>query len=453
MNNLTAYARWNIIEYPITYEMNGHGIEPSRKTYTVEDEYTPPTQSETGWTFNGWTPQKIERGSTGNKTFTAYWNIINYRITYEMNGHGTNPSTNPTSYNVESSTIIPVNPDNVPGYNFSGWNPTSIPSGSTGNKTFTANWKQIVYNLTVKISSFPNGKPLDLTIGGVYKGSISDNVYEFTVAENEEIFLTSGELSDSINIKDSDGNAWDVETSKTFKMPNHDYELNIFVSQAIGTNFQCKSKGGTQVFEGVLQGLEEGYEYKVEVPICMIGHYGSSKTHKMQCRLGYESSDGTTHYFYNEVITNEETQEVTKNTIEHTSSTEYITTVTKLNGAGGYSADGPSGSDKHWNGSQNSDGTWKSDEVIVSTDGLLGKYDVSNDYYTYNNNTKVAFYFADPTNDPNNCVTGPKLHNETFTIKPSGNGRCTLGISVKDNGGSGSCTGVGAFVKMIVTRL
>ena len=116
----------------------------------------------------------------------------------------------------------------------------------------------------------------------------------------------------------------------------------------------------------------------------------------------------------------------------------------------GYSADGPSGSDKHWNGSQNSDGTWKSDEIIMSTDGLLGEYDVSNDQYTYNHNTKVAFYFADPTNDPNNCVTGPKLHNETFTIKPSGNGRCTLGISVKDNS---SCTGVGAFVKMIVTRL
>ena len=58
-----------------------------------------------------------------------------------MSGHGTNPSTNPTSYNVESSTIIPVNPDNVPGYNFSRWNPTSIPSGSTGNKTFTANWE------------------------------------------------------------------------------------------------------------------------------------------------------------------------------------------------------------------------------------------------------------------------------------------------------------------------
>ena len=96
------------------------------------------------------------------------------------------------------------------------------------------------------------------------------------------------------------------------------------------------------MFEGVLQGLEEGYEYKVEVPICMIGHYGSSKTHKMQCRLGYESSDGTIHYFYNEG---------TKNTIEHTSSTEYITTVTRLNGNAGYSADGPSGSDKHWNGS------------------------------------------------------------------------------------------------------
>ena len=56
-----------------------------------------------------------------------------------MNG-GTNNPANPSSYTIETPTITLQNPTRA-GFFFTGWSPTNtIPQGSTGNKTFTANW-------------------------------------------------------------------------------------------------------------------------------------------------------------------------------------------------------------------------------------------------------------------------------------------------------------------------
>ncbi len=77
---------------------------------------------------------------TTSVTATAQWTPIVYTISYNMNGHGTVPSGVKTSYNVESDTYTPPSPANVTGWHFTGWSPASIPRGSTGNKTFTAQW-------------------------------------------------------------------------------------------------------------------------------------------------------------------------------------------------------------------------------------------------------------------------------------------------------------------------
>ena len=69
-------------------------------------------------------------------------------ITYQLNG-GTVSTANPTSYTVESAAITLNNPTR-PGYSFLGWTGSngttaqtnvSVPTGSTGDKTYTANWK------------------------------------------------------------------------------------------------------------------------------------------------------------------------------------------------------------------------------------------------------------------------------------------------------------------------
>lgn len=109
-----------------------------------------PTQSvptNTGYTFSGWTPAITS--VTGAATYTATWTLDTYAINYTPNG-GTASPANPTSYTVVSAAIT-LNKPARDGYKFVGWSGTeltggenltvTIPTGSTGNKTYTANWK------------------------------------------------------------------------------------------------------------------------------------------------------------------------------------------------------------------------------------------------------------------------------------------------------------------------
>ncbi len=89
-------------------------------------------------------------GENGDKEITLYaqWELEQYKLSYVLNG-GQNNVDNPLDgYNIESETIELKNPTRN-GYIFGGWynnknfsgsRITSIPSGSTGNKTLYAKW-------------------------------------------------------------------------------------------------------------------------------------------------------------------------------------------------------------------------------------------------------------------------------------------------------------------------
>ncbi len=90
----------------------------------------------------------VINNSTGNKTLKAKWNPVNYTISYNLDGG--NISGQKTSYNVETDTFTLTNPTRD-GYDFTGWTGTglstattsvSIAKGSTGNRSYTANWKK-----------------------------------------------------------------------------------------------------------------------------------------------------------------------------------------------------------------------------------------------------------------------------------------------------------------------
>ena len=112
-----------------------------------------------GYTFTGWSNGgQIEKGSVGDKTFTASWSIITYKITYELNG-GSNVTANKTSYTVEDDVIL--SSPTKKGYTFTGWsNDGKIEKGSVGDKTFTASWLptkyKIMYVLNGGINSSEN---------------------------------------------------------------------------------------------------------------------------------------------------------------------------------------------------------------------------------------------------------------------------------------------------------
>ena len=79
---------------------------------------------------------------------------MNYTIGYTLNGGSV--STNPTSYTIATNTITLNNPTKD-GYTFKGWTGSNgntpqtsvqIAKGSTGNKTYTANWEKLTYTIT-----------------------------------------------------------------------------------------------------------------------------------------------------------------------------------------------------------------------------------------------------------------------------------------------------------------
>ncbi len=150
----TFYAKWSIANYNITYNLNG-GSNPSDTitSYTINDNVTLPTPTKIGYTFDGWytentfenRAESIERGSHEDKIFYAKWTVINYTITYNLNG-GTNPNNIETTYTIKDEVILPT--PTREGFRFLGWYTEStfenrvdtIVKGTTENKIFYARW-------------------------------------------------------------------------------------------------------------------------------------------------------------------------------------------------------------------------------------------------------------------------------------------------------------------------
>ena len=152
-----------------TVTMDTAGGDPIRPIqYTVESEaFLLPTPVRTGYIFLGWTgegitePQKtieIPQGSTGDRTYTANWQVIEYTIITLLEG-GNAGSSEVYFYTVEQTVTLPT-PTRT-GYTFLGWTGegittpqpnVTIPKGSTGDKTYIENWELTEYNITMDLS-------------------------------------------------------------------------------------------------------------------------------------------------------------------------------------------------------------------------------------------------------------------------------------------------------------
>ena len=152
-----------------TVTMDTAGGDPIRPIqYTVESEaFQLPTPIRTGYIFLGWTgegitePQKtieIPQGGTGDRTYTANWQVIEYTIITLLEG-GNAGSSGEYFYTVEQTVTLPT-PTRT-GYTFLGWTGegittpqpnVTIPKGSTGDKTYIENWELTEYNITMDLN-------------------------------------------------------------------------------------------------------------------------------------------------------------------------------------------------------------------------------------------------------------------------------------------------------------
>ena len=162
----TYIENWKLTEYNITMDLNG-GSGQEKVVYTMTDEdFELPTPTRNGYEFVGWTgegittPQTsviIPKGSTGDKAYTANWQVIEYTITLDTNG---GPVVSPIKYTVEDTFTLPY--PLRPGYEFAGWTldgsgmlpstPLIIYPGTTGDLHYKAEWRLAEYTITMNLN-------------------------------------------------------------------------------------------------------------------------------------------------------------------------------------------------------------------------------------------------------------------------------------------------------------
>ena len=175
----TYTANWQVIEYTIITLLEGGNAGSSQVYfYTVEQTVTLPTPTRTGYTFLGWTgegittPQPnvtIPKGSTGDKTYIENWELTEYNITMDLSGGSGQEKVVYTMTDEDFELPTPTRN----GYEFVGWTGEGIttpqteviiPTGSTGNRTYTANWKVIEYTITLDTNGGPAVSPIKYTV-------------------------------------------------------------------------------------------------------------------------------------------------------------------------------------------------------------------------------------------------------------------------------------------------
>jgi len=128
--NKEYWAKWEINQYTITYDLAGGTAEGNPNTYTIETgAFTLKNPTKSGYTFTGWSGTgldgennmtvTIHTGSTGNRTYTAHWRYngsgsggsSSYPITVPSKTENGTVTVSPRSAEKGDSVTITVKPD------------------------------------------------------------------------------------------------------------------------------------------------------------------------------------------------------------------------------------------------------------------------------------------------------------------------------------------------------
>lgn len=239
MGDVTLYAKWNALDYRISYELNGGTNAENPDGYDVSDlPVSLHAPSRTGYIFKGWYMGEnrvlaIPVGTTGNVVVSAKWEPITYTIDFNTNGGL--PTLSSIDYTIESDSFTLQEITKV-GYTFDGWyngetKVTEITTGTYGNMTLVAKWTADLYTISYDLADGVNSpeNPTSYTIesglitlkdptrvGYTFVGWYNGEQLVTTIDSNtlENISLTAKWTVNSYKLTfDVDGNL----TEKTFK--------------------------------------------------------------------------------------------------------------------------------------------------------------------------------------------------------------------------------------------
>ncbi|MBE5763247.1 MAG: hypothetical protein E7338_03410 [Clostridiales bacterium] len=330
-DDITVYAKWQIITYNITYELeSGESLDGEMPTtYTVEDDLSLlPKATKLGYDFNGWYIDEAHGimldtsiKNTGDLHLTPVFSETKYMITYELNG-GTNAPGNPTYATYFHKTVDLTNPTRN-GYDFDKWytNPDNIAGSTFTSGTeisedvkLYAKWNIKHYLITYHLSTgescseTPNNytiedNPLNLpeaSKDGYYFSAWyldsglteifnKDTIY-YQNLDLYPAFVTSELVTKSvlvssakaISIADADltGKNLNIPIANEKNVISVEYEGSALLASQF---YYAKSTHNLYIANAVVNSMSEGYRYSIKV------NYDDSTTDKYSIGLASSS--------------------------------------------------------------------------------------------------------------------------------------------------------------------
>ena len=231
--NKEYWAKWEINQYTITFDTAGGSVvTPITQNYGTAIT-APADPTKTGYTFTGWDRAIPATMPAENLTITAQWTVNQYTIAYDLAG-GT-AEGNPDTYTIETGAFTLTNPTKS-GYTFTGWSGTgldgennmtvTIPTGSTGNRTYTAHWR---YNGSGHSYSYYTIKA---TAGA--GGSISPSGNVSVREGRDQTFTITPDKGYAVSNVKIDGKSIGAVKSYTFENVSRTHTIEVIFMKANG---------------------------------------------------------------------------------------------------------------------------------------------------------------------------------------------------------------------------
>ena len=231
--------------WDVTYQPGASGVGSAvtdvkfyREDLTLRSAlFTRPGYVQTGWATADGGEKVYAFGDiyAGDAALSLYpvWNLSQYTITYDLDG-GT-AEGNPDAYTIETGAFTLKNPTKS-GYTFTGWSGTgldgennmtvTIPTGSTGNRTYMAHWR---YNGSGHSYSYYTIKATAGTGGSI---SPSGNV---SVREGrDQTFTITPDKGYAVSNVKIDGKSIGAVKSYTFENVRRTHTIEVIFMKANG---------------------------------------------------------------------------------------------------------------------------------------------------------------------------------------------------------------------------
>ncbi len=209
---------------------------------------------------------------------TAMWSLDTYTISYNLDG-GSVATANPATYNYETNSFTLNNPTKT-GHTFKGWSGTgltgdentdvTIAKGSSGNRSYTANWTVNSYRLDLNgvldgtsTTNIGNFGTADVYINGeLIADDVSDYCTEWpygTTYEIKDIKAVTGKTYGGVSSGSLTGSIGAGNVLVFLKFDTNQYSVQVVVNNGTGAGTKTVAHGSSVQFTNV--GPNSHYHY------------------------------------------------------------------------------------------------------------------------------------------------------------------------------------------------